>query len=104
MAHDERGLGVAVGLLMEAFDGGHFPALLGPLEAIDDDHRAALYPHPATREESADALEPTSRESRNREGGRVEEVQQAMVAGIDQTEATNQAADPCEVRPQAQGS
>jgi hypothetical protein len=35
MAHDERGFGITTGLLMKAFDGGHFAALFGSFEAID---------------------------------------------------------------------
>jgi len=89
---------------MEAFDGGHFATLLGPFEAVDNDHWTTLHPHQPTGEEGSDGLEPTGRQSRDGQGGGVEEVQQSVVAGIDQTEAANQAGHPGEVGPQAQGS
>src|SRR4030095_8943248 len=103
MAHDERGLGVATGLLMEAFDGGHFSALFGSFEAIDQHYRTPLHSHQAASKEAADRVEPTGRQRRDGQSGGVEEVQQAVVAAIEQTEAAHQAGDSGQVGAQAQG-
>src|SRR6266852_2886070 len=59
MAHDERSLGVAVRLLMEAFDRWHLAALLGAFESVHQYDRAAIEAEEAAVEQAAHGLEPS---------------------------------------------
>ena len=42
MAHDVLALGVVLGLVVEALNGGHLPALLGDLDAVSDTDAVAI--------------------------------------------------------------
>ena len=81
MGHDERGLGVAVRFLMQAFDPRHLAALLGAFEAINQKHETAVLAHPAPVQKVADRA-PGGCQSVQREGGRVEKMEQTIIAAI----------------------
>jgi hypothetical protein len=58
MAHDKGRLGVAAGLLVQAFDPRHLFAFLGPFDAIDQQHEAAVDPHHPSSEQALESLLP----------------------------------------------
>ena len=103
MAHDKGSLGVAAGLLMQAFDPRHLFALLGPLEAIDQHHGPAVDPHQPPPEQALESLLPEPGQRLQIQGGGMEEVQQAVIAGFGQAQAPHQAGDAGQIRAQAQG-
>jgi hypothetical protein len=53
MAHDEVGFGIAGGLLVEAFDGGHLVAFLGGFEPVGQQDQARADPDQAASKEAA---------------------------------------------------
>jgi hypothetical protein len=103
MAHDEGGLGITAGLLVEAFDGRHFAPLLGSLEAIDQHDRPALHADQMTSEQALEGLPPQAGQEVQAQGRGVEEVEQAVVAGVGEAQSADQAGDARQIGPQAQG-
>ena len=89
--------------LVQAFHPRHFFAFLGPLEAIDQHHGAAVDPHQPPAEKALESLMPEARQQLQIQGGRMEEVQQAIVAGFGQAQAPHQAGHARQIRAQAQG-
>jgi hypothetical protein len=58
MAHDKGSLGVATGLLMQAFNPRHLFTLLGLLETVDQHDGPAVDPHQTTPEQALERLLP----------------------------------------------
>jgi len=88
---------------MEAFDPRHLFPLFGPLEAIDQHHRPSV--DPPTNPPSEQALEsllPEPGQLLQVQGGRVEEVEQAVIAGFRQTQAPDQAGDTGQIGAEAE--
>jgi hypothetical protein len=102
MAHDKGSLGVTAGLLMEAFDPRHLFPLFGPLEAIDQHDRPSVDPHQPPSEQVLESLLPEPGQLLQVQGGRVEEVEQAVIAGFRQTQAPDQAGDAGQIGAEAE--
>jgi len=102
MAHDEGGLGIAAGLLVETFDRRHFAALFGPFEAIDQHHGAAVDPHQAATEQMLEGLSPELGQAVEVQGRGVKKVEQAVIAGVGKAQTADQTGDARQVRAKAQ--
>ena len=102
MAHDKGSLGVAAGLLMQAFDARHLFAFLGPLEAVGQHDGPAVDSHQMPPEQALESLLPEPGQVLQIQGGRMEEMQQAVVAGFGQAQAPHQAGDAGQIGAQAQ--
>ena len=102
MPHDEGRLGIAAGLLVQAFDPRHFAAFLGALEAINQHDRAAVDPHQAAAKQVLQGRPPQLGQTVQVQCRGMEEVQQAVIAGVGKAEASDQAGDAGQVGAQAQ--
>jgi hypothetical protein len=60
-------------------------------------------PHQVPPEQALESLLPEPRQPLQIQGGRMEEVQQAIVTGLGQAQASHQAGDPGQIGAQAQG-
>jgi hypothetical protein len=87
---------------MQAFDPRHLPALLGPLDPIDQRHPPSVDPHPAPSQQPLQGLLPQLGQGRPIQGRGMKEVQQAVVTGVRQAQAPDQAGDARQVRTQTQ--
>jgi hypothetical protein len=103
VAHDESGLGVAPGLLVEAFDRRHLAPFLGALQPVGQHDDAAVDPHQAAPEQMQEASAPQLGQAVQIQRGGMKEVQQAVVAGIGKAQAADQTGHAGQVRAQAQG-
>ena len=102
MSHDEGRLGIAAGLLMQAFDPRHFAALFGALEAIGQHDRATVDPHLTAAEQVLEGLPPQAGQPVQIHRRGMEEVEQAVIAGVGQAEAADQAGHPRQIGAQTQ--
>ena len=101
--HDERSLGIAARLLVQAFDRRHFAAFLGALETIGQHDRTALDPHQAAAEQLLlEGLPPQLGQTVQIQRRRMEEMEQTVIAGVGKSEAADQAGDAGQVGAQAQ--
>ena len=81
---------------MQGFDRRHLAARLGLLEAVGQQHQASVDPlHP--RMHRQDNTHPAACEGIPAQGGAMEEIQQATVAGRLEPEGTHQAGDPAQI-------
>ena len=102
VAHDILGLRVGVRSLMEGFDRRHLAARLGLLQAVGEQHEAAVDPlHPGMDLE--DDPHPNPRQGIDTDGGAVEEIEQAAVAGRLKSEGAHEAGNSAQVPADAQG-
>ena len=102
VAHDILGLRVGVRSLMEGFDRRHLAARLGLLQAVGEEYEAAVDPlHPGMDLENDP--HPNPRQGIDTDGGAVEEIEQAAVAGRLESEGAHEAGDSAQVPADAQG-
>ena len=102
VTHDKGGLGIAPGLLMQAFDPRHLFPLLGPFQAVHQHHGPSVDPHPPPPEEALEGLVPEPGQLGQVQRGRMKEVQEAMIAGIGQAQPAHEAGDAGQIRAQTQ--
>ena len=100
--HDEGSLGIAARLLVQAFDPRHFAAFLGALEAIGQHDRTAVDPHQAPAEQMLEGLPPQLGQTVQVQRRGMEEVQQAVIAGVGKAEAADQTGHAGQIGAQAQ--
>ena len=87
---------------MKAFDGRHFAALLGSLEAINQHNRTTVDLHQAATEQMLEGLSPELGQAVEVQGRGVKKVEQAVIAGVGKTQTADQTGDARQVGAKAQ--
>jgi len=97
MSHDVFGLGAAIGLLMQELDGGHLLAALSDLDAVADQHQAAVDAHRIC-EDSQHRLCPQNGEPAKLDGGAMKGPAQRVVVVRQQAQRAYDAGDAPQLR------